>query len=496
MEPPEKVATEFTNAAETLLENKNYVGAWCLMSKASKLFPDNERVSELLILSGILSVTTNLKMKSYGIDWYDVVMVSPSYDIAKVKGHCLELKNCLELFADRFEEVGNALRLVNEASVVLSNRSKRTKFDLERNAGLQVSEKLTSSRENDETCSNSSDNDIAQASLGRRFSQRIAKRKLANAEGCKLSTQSEKVFMYLSSIKKRDVTAASKPLIQDEGSERPCPLNILVKSPSKRSYDSIGGQVDSLSSVVPKRFYSDVENLSKDEQEKQEKEYLAKTNNFVSALQHSKDLRPICSDDDLVLDQNRCLSPELRALRDQLFSAVPQNPHYYPLEVHGSEIREGMKLGLDIAFVLLSEKIRNVDPINFREGKDGFGNHLSELETMGYNVSKLRERLNSLDSIWKKEEVVLDTIASLQAEVKDEMAELDAATKKVNRLKTHITELSNEMNQTKDEMESTKSHINNCRSKIEETLTRATKKRRKAYKLESDFASVAQSQWL
>ncbi|XP_068644783.1 DUF724 domain-containing protein 3-like [Aristolochia californica] len=503
MDPFEKVAIEFIKTAETLVENKDYVGAWRLLSSASKLLPDDEKISQMLILSGVLCATTDLKMKKYGIDWYDVVMVSPSYDSAKVKAHCMELKNCLELFTDRFSEVGNALRLVSEASSVLSSRSKRSKFDAERNAGLEDSEKLTSSTGNGETSSNISDIDIVQVPLGQRFSKRIADRKLANAEGCKLSAQSERVFMYLSSIKKTDVAAARKPLNQHECSERPCsPLNILEKSPSDRFNDSIGGFDGSSSSTIPERLHSDAENLNKD---KQRKEPLVKKDNSVSALQHTKDNGLICSDalqesrlmgDALVLDQNRYLSSEFKTLRDQLFSADPQDPHYHPLSVHGSEIREGIKLGLDIAFILLSEKIRNVEPSSFREGKESFRNLLSELEMMGYNINKLRDRLNVLEEILEKEETFLDTITKLQAEVKDKKAEVDAVTEKVTCLKSHITELNKEINKAKDEMKSTKSHIINCQTKIEEARSCATKKRRKTCKLESDFALIAQSQWL
>ncbi|KAI3935619.1 hypothetical protein MKW92_018866 [Papaver armeniacum] len=104
----------------------------------------------------------------------------------------------------------------------------------------------------------------------------------------------------------------------------------------------------------------------------------------------------------LVYDhRSSSLSPELKIFYDQVFTALPQTPHFNPLaNISSSEnIKEGIKLGYDIAFLNLVMKFHNIgDPCAFlsEAEEESCTKEFKEFEDMGYDLTKIKEKFNLL----------------------------------------------------------------------------------------------------
>ncbi|MCL7047630.1 hypothetical protein MKW94_000425, partial [Papaver nudicaule] len=91
------------------------------------------------------------------------------------------------------------------------------------------------------------------------------------------------------------------------------------------------------------------------------------------------------------------LCPQLNLLYDQIFTALPQVPHFNPLSKYSENIREGIKQGYDIAFVKLVERFQNfADPATFLAEVEDLNREFKEFEEVGYDLTKVKERFNLL----------------------------------------------------------------------------------------------------
>jgi hypothetical protein len=79
-----------------------------------------------------------------------------------------------------------------------------------------------------------------------------------------------------------------------------------------------------------------------------------------------------------------------------LFKEVPQQPHFLPLREYSVDVREGVALGLTMAFATLVENIRKAsinDSVEFFKDKIS---GLCQLERNGFNVQFFKSRLIKL----------------------------------------------------------------------------------------------------
>ncbi|XP_068666783.1 DUF724 domain-containing protein 1-like [Aristolochia californica] len=192
---------------------------------------------------------------------------------------------------------------------------------------------------------------------------------------------------------------------------------------------------------------------------------------------------------------NLSLSPEIRTLKNQVFSALPQDPHYRPLLTYGSEIRNWMIIGLEMAFVNISEKIRNLAPQDLKSGNANFFKELAELEDMGYNVQKLRTRLETLGEIVEQHQASLDAAEKMEVVAKEWEIELGVSEVKVSVLSKRIAELEAEMKKSMEKMEAAQALIDNHKSKVENLNLEIAQLNEASLETQSEFASVAHLPW-
>ncbi|XP_058092980.1 DUF724 domain-containing protein 3-like isoform X2 [Magnolia sinica] len=188
-----------------------------------------------------------------------------------------------------------------------------------------------------------------------------------------------------------------------------------------------------------------------------------------------------------------CLSPQLRELKSRIFAALPQDPHYLPLANYSSIVREGMILGLDLAFVTVFEEIRQLGPHDFASKIEDLTERLSQLEQMGYNVRKLRQHLDNLRGIAERNRASRDAVARLEADARDREAKLHSAEGNVSMLASCVAVLEAEIKRSKAEIESERAIITNRQSEIINLRSEAETLRKHLCNVESEFASAAQS---
>ncbi|KAI3874893.1 hypothetical protein MKW98_019466 [Papaver atlanticum] len=162
------------------------------------------------------------------------------------------------------------------------------------------------------------------------------------------------------------------------------------------------------------------------------------------------------------------LTHEYRNLRDDLFTAMPQNPHYKPLEKFSAGVCENIKVGLDAVFINLALKmVKLSSPIELSSSdvQEEFIATLTQLEEMGYDCAKL----------WVK----FDTLRAISAEGEGVSLRLEETTSKrrnkqveATMTRTRIYELEAELKKLKAVLETEEEEIENLkfteRSPIEE----------------------------
>ncbi|KAI3924242.1 hypothetical protein MKW98_032443, partial [Papaver atlanticum] len=130
----------------------------------------------------------------------------------------------------------------------------------------------------------------------------------------------------------------------------------------------------------------------------------------------------------LVYHRSTSLSPELKLLYDQVFKALPQTPHFNPLEKLSctENMKEGLKLGLDVFFLHLIMKLcKPVDPFTFLSEVESYTKEFKGFEEYGYDLTKVKDRFNLLKRRAEQEKPLKDEVEKLEKEEKDGEANIE-----------------------------------------------------------------------
>ncbi|KAJ0985474.1 hypothetical protein J5N97_003830 [Dioscorea zingiberensis] len=80
----------------------------------------------------------------------------------------------------------------------------------------------------------------------------------------------------------------------------------------------------------------------------------------------------------------------------EVFSLMPQEPHFQPLEQYCQELREGMAVGLMVTFANFATSIRNLQITDPPTVFDDKLKALASLEAYGFEVQRMRSRIKQL----------------------------------------------------------------------------------------------------
>ncbi|WOH05465.1 hypothetical protein DCAR_0624882 [Daucus carota subsp. sativus] len=117
--------------AEKLIACNDYVGAREKLLKAKQLFPPLDHIAAMLTVCDILSASRN-RVPGYETDYYWVLNIMPAASSIDLKQQYDKLLNLLQPIKGKFSGAALALKYVDEAFSVLSDRVKRLIFDSKR----------------------------------------------------------------------------------------------------------------------------------------------------------------------------------------------------------------------------------------------------------------------------------------------------------------------------------------------------------------------------
>jgi hypothetical protein len=158
-----------------------------------------------------------------------------------------------------------------------------------------------------------------------------------------------------------------------------------------------------------------------------------------------------------------------------LFKEVPQQPHFLPLREYSVDIREGVALGLTVAFATLVENVRKA---SIKDGVEFFKDKISalcQLERNGFNVQFLKSRLTKLLQIKSDCSRYLGEMNKLSGEMVGKTTNLTRMDALLNQKDEAIGELEQQLGCIRQEAQ----QIEKDREREEDDLLRLKSKHRR-----------------
>lgn len=130
MECNREEAIRAKHIAEKKMQFGDFTRAKKIALKSQQLSPDIENISQMLTVCEVLC-TAEAKLNGYH-DWYGILQVDPTVDESVIKKQYRKLALLLHPDKNKFFGAEAAFKLVGEAHKILSDRAKRSIYDMKR----------------------------------------------------------------------------------------------------------------------------------------------------------------------------------------------------------------------------------------------------------------------------------------------------------------------------------------------------------------------------
>ncbi|KAG6522879.1 uncharacterized protein LOC122053272 [Zingiber officinale] len=118
--------------AEKKMQNSDFNGARKIAEKAQRLFPELENILRMLTVCEV-HCAANVKVNGE-VDWYGVLQLGSTADDSSIKKQYRKLALLLHPDKNQFAGAETAFKIIGEAHMILSDRTRRHLYDTRRNA--------------------------------------------------------------------------------------------------------------------------------------------------------------------------------------------------------------------------------------------------------------------------------------------------------------------------------------------------------------------------
>ncbi|XP_042448708.1 uncharacterized protein LOC122033673 [Zingiber officinale] len=136
MECNKEEAMRAKDIAEKRMQNQDFIGARKFALKAEQLYPSIENISQMLTICDV-HISAGCKVNGQ-MDWYGVLQVELRADDLSIKKQYRKLALLLHPDKNQLPGAEAAFKLIGEAHMILSDRSKRGNYDSKRNKPSKV----------------------------------------------------------------------------------------------------------------------------------------------------------------------------------------------------------------------------------------------------------------------------------------------------------------------------------------------------------------------
>ncbi|KAD4385894.1 hypothetical protein R6Q59_009795 [Mikania micrantha] len=134
--------------AEKLILSNDFIAARTKLKKAQQLFPSLDHITPMLTVCEILSASANI-IPGYETDYYWVLQLMPSSTFTDITCQYQKFVSVLQPIKYKFPATELALKLLQDAYSVLSDKKKRVSFDIKRGTSWVNYESFESNVEKD-----------------------------------------------------------------------------------------------------------------------------------------------------------------------------------------------------------------------------------------------------------------------------------------------------------------------------------------------------------
>ncbi|XP_020254958.1 DUF724 domain-containing protein 1-like [Asparagus officinalis] len=179
----------------------------------------------------------------------------------------------------------------------------------------------------------------------------------------------------------------------------------------------------------------------------------------------------------------------------EVFSLMPQHPHFRPLEEYQKDFREGMAIGLMVTFSNLVNSIRKLAITDHRDKFNDMLKILENLEAHGFDVRHLQDRLVELLRMKENQERAMNERSNLEVmlvkrkgeknQFDSELAFIEKAIKELDQSLSCLQEEKVHISEEKRGNDSTLDELEEDLRRVESALRSAT----------HDFEAVLSAKW-
>lgn len=149
-----------------------------------------------------------------------------------------------------------------------------------------------------------------------------------------------------------------------------------------------------------------------------------------------------------------------------IFRRIPQKPHFTPLEHSKESSREGQAIGYMVTFLSIVERTSRLHYDDPRSTFEEIMETLTDLETHGFNVQAVRDRLTELLSMKDKQEKLVSQVADIDSQIITHNMDKERFDGEIKEINKQIAELQDKLSLATSRKEAKDCEIDGLRSKL------------------------------